>query len=166
MNFVVNRQGQTKKYTAYKFARSYFLVVVVFDSLLRRWIVNKLIGISNDALCLRFRLTANLVDFKNSIRHILLVLSLWEYITKAWTTPKKNWEKWSLILASSIFKNAEGCMYVNNEDYKRTKQANHWCNHPCRPVIRQCTLGMNKRRIVATKQETEESPKEHFILIE
>jgi len=28
-------------------------------------------------------------------------------------------------LASSIFKKAEGCMYVNNEDYKRTKQANH-----------------------------------------
>ena len=46
--------------------------IVVFDRLFRRSLVNKLIVISNHALCLCFRLTGNLVDFKNSIRHIPL----------------------------------------------------------------------------------------------
>jgi hypothetical protein len=62
---------------------------------------------------------------------------------------------------------------MTDEDYEDDQQgvvtaavAMQWCNHSCRPMIREYTLGMNKRPIVATKRETKEPPKELFTLIE
>jgi hypothetical protein len=70
MKFVSYRQGRQKGAQPLNFLNHTYFLIVIFDRLFRRSIVNKLIRISNDTLCLRFRLTANLVDFKNSIRHI------------------------------------------------------------------------------------------------
>lgn len=67
--------------------------IVVFDRLFSRSVFNKLIVISNHALCLCFRLTGDLVDFKNSIRHILRFPTLRQWIAaKVWMKARKKFK--------------------------------------------------------------------------